>query len=30
VLVRVGAAAVNRLDIWVRENVGHAYEPTCR
>jgi NADPH:quinone reductase-like Zn-dependent oxidoreductase len=26
VLVRVGAAAVNRLDIWVRENVGHAYE----
>jgi NADPH:quinone reductase-like Zn-dependent oxidoreductase len=26
VLVRIGAAAVNRLDIWVRENVGHAYE----
>jgi NADPH:quinone reductase-like Zn-dependent oxidoreductase len=26
VLVRVRAAAVNRLDIWVRENVGHAYE----
>jgi NADPH:quinone reductase-like Zn-dependent oxidoreductase len=26
VLVRVGAVAVNRLDIWVRENVGHAYE----
>jgi 2-desacetyl-2-hydroxyethyl bacteriochlorophyllide A dehydrogenase len=26
VLVRVGVVAVNRLDIWVRENVGHAYE----
>lgn len=25
VLVRVGAVAVNRLDIWVRENAGHAY-----
>jgi NADPH:quinone reductase-like Zn-dependent oxidoreductase len=25
VVVRVGAVAVNRLDIWVRENVGHAY-----
>src|SRR5438128_1131263 len=25
VLVRVGAVAVNRLDLWVRENVGHAY-----
>jgi NADPH:quinone reductase-like Zn-dependent oxidoreductase len=23
--VRVGAVAVNRLDIWVREDVGHAY-----
>jgi NADPH:quinone reductase-like Zn-dependent oxidoreductase len=27
VLVRVGAVAVNRLDVWVRENAGHAYEP---
>jgi NADPH:quinone reductase-like Zn-dependent oxidoreductase len=25
VLVRVAATAVNRLDIWVREDVGHAY-----
>src|SRR5436309_4886603 len=25
VVVRVDAVAVNRLDIWVRENVGHAY-----
>jgi NADPH:quinone reductase-like Zn-dependent oxidoreductase len=25
VVVRVGAVAVNRLDIWVREDVGHAY-----
>jgi len=25
VLVRVGAVAVNRLDIWVRADVGHAY-----
>jgi NADPH:quinone reductase-like Zn-dependent oxidoreductase len=25
VLVRVAACAVNRLDIWVREDVGHAY-----
>src|SRR5437899_8611076 len=25
VLVRVAAVAVNRLDILVRENVGHAY-----
>ncbi|HEY3766637.1 MAG TPA: zinc-binding dehydrogenase [Gaiellales bacterium] len=25
VLVRVAAVAVNRLDIWVREDVGHAY-----
>ncbi|MGH3033837.1 MAG: zinc-binding dehydrogenase [Gaiellaceae bacterium] len=24
-LVRVRATAVNRLDLWVRENVGHAY-----
>jgi NADPH:quinone reductase-like Zn-dependent oxidoreductase len=24
-LVRVEAVAVNRLDLWVRENVGHAY-----
>ena len=24
-LVRVAAVAVNRLDIWVREDVGHAY-----
>jgi NADPH:quinone reductase-like Zn-dependent oxidoreductase len=24
-LVRVQATAVNRLDLWVRENVGHAY-----
>jgi NADPH:quinone reductase-like Zn-dependent oxidoreductase len=24
-LVRVHATAVNRLDLWVRENVGHAY-----
>ena len=24
-LVRVHASAVNRLDLWVRENVGHAY-----
>jgi NADPH:quinone reductase-like Zn-dependent oxidoreductase len=24
-LVRVRAVAVNRLDVWVRENVGHAY-----
>ena len=23
--VRVAAVAVNRLDIWVREDVGHAY-----
>jgi NADPH:quinone reductase-like Zn-dependent oxidoreductase len=27
-LVRVGATAVNRLDLWVRENVGHAYSAT--
>jgi NADPH:quinone reductase-like Zn-dependent oxidoreductase len=26
VVVEVAAVAVNRLDIWVRENVGHAYE----
>src|SRR5436305_9215160 len=25
VVVRVQAVAVNRLDIWVREDVGHAY-----
>jgi NADPH:quinone reductase-like Zn-dependent oxidoreductase len=25
-LVRVGAVAVNRLDCWVRANIGHAYE----
>ncbi len=25
VIVRVAAVAVNRLDIWVREDVGHAY-----
>jgi NADPH:quinone reductase-like Zn-dependent oxidoreductase len=25
-LVRVGAVAVNRLDCWVRSNVGHAYQ----
>jgi NADPH:quinone reductase-like Zn-dependent oxidoreductase len=25
VLVRIAAVAVNRLDIWVREDVGHAY-----
>ena len=25
VVVDVAAVAVNRLDIWVRENVGHAY-----
>ena len=25
-LVRVGAVAVNRLDLWVREDVGHAYQ----
>jgi NADPH:quinone reductase-like Zn-dependent oxidoreductase len=25
VVVRVHAVAVNRLDIWVREDVGHAY-----
>ena len=25
VVVRVAAVAVNRLDIWVREDVGHAY-----
>jgi NADPH:quinone reductase-like Zn-dependent oxidoreductase len=25
-VVRVGAVAVNRLDCWVRANVGHAYE----
>jgi NADPH:quinone reductase-like Zn-dependent oxidoreductase len=25
VVVRVEAVAVNRLDIWVREDVGHAY-----
>lgn len=25
-VVRVRAVAVNRLDVWVRENVGHAYE----
>jgi len=25
VVVRVDAVAVNRLDIWVREDVGHAY-----
>ena len=24
-LVRVNATAVNRLDLWVRENLGHAY-----
>jgi NADPH:quinone reductase-like Zn-dependent oxidoreductase len=24
--VRVGAVAVNRLDCWVRTNVGHAYQ----
>jgi NADPH:quinone reductase-like Zn-dependent oxidoreductase len=24
-ILRVAAVAVNRLDIWVRENVGHAY-----
>jgi 2-desacetyl-2-hydroxyethyl bacteriochlorophyllide A dehydrogenase len=24
-LVKVGAVAVNRLDIWIRENVGSAY-----
>ena len=24
-IVRVAAVAVNRLDIWVREDVGHAY-----
>src|SRR6185437_14188052 len=24
-LVRVRAVAVNRLDVWVRENAGHAY-----
>jgi NADPH:quinone reductase-like Zn-dependent oxidoreductase len=24
-LVRVRAVAVNRLDLWVRENIGHAY-----
>jgi len=28
VLVRVAACAVNRLDIWVREDVGHAYGAT--
>lgn len=28
VLVRVRAVAVNRLDLWVRENVGHAYTVT--
>lgn len=27
-VVRVHAVAVNRLDIWVRENVGHAYQAT--
>ncbi|HYX86765.1 MAG TPA: zinc-binding dehydrogenase [Gaiellales bacterium] len=27
-LVRVAAVAVNRLDIWVREDVGHAYGAT--
>src|SRR5436190_23526799 len=27
-LVRVRAVAVNRLDLWVRENVGHAYTVT--
>ena len=26
VVVDVAAVAVNRLDIWVRENVGHAYQ----
>jgi NADPH:quinone reductase-like Zn-dependent oxidoreductase len=26
--VRVAAVAVNRLDIWVREDVGHAYGAT--
>jgi NADPH:quinone reductase-like Zn-dependent oxidoreductase len=25
-LVRVGAVAVNRLDCWVRANIGHAYQ----
>ena len=25
VVVRVAAVAVNRLDIWVRENAGHSY-----
>jgi 2-desacetyl-2-hydroxyethyl bacteriochlorophyllide A dehydrogenase len=25
VVVKVAAGAVNRLDIWVRENAGHAY-----
>jgi NADPH:quinone reductase-like Zn-dependent oxidoreductase len=25
-LVRVRAVAVNRLDIWVRANIGHAYQ----
>jgi 2-desacetyl-2-hydroxyethyl bacteriochlorophyllide A dehydrogenase len=27
-VVRVAAVAVNRLDIWVREDVGHAYGAT--
>ena len=27
-LVRVAAVAVNRLDIWVRQDVGHAYGAT--
>jgi NADPH:quinone reductase-like Zn-dependent oxidoreductase len=26
VVVDVAAVAVNRLDLWVRENVGHAYQ----
>src|SRR6201992_3849378 len=25
-VVRVGAVAVNRLDCWVRANIGHAYQ----
>jgi NADPH:quinone reductase-like Zn-dependent oxidoreductase len=25
-VIRVRAVAVNRLDIWVRENIGHAYQ----
>ena len=27
-VVRVAAVAVNRLDIWIREDVGHAYGAT--